>query len=456
MTTIRQPLSPDPADTFSLLYDALDATPFRTGDADAWLTTDAVIEIAQETEERAFEGALDPEAIEETIEVAEDESQRIFAYLLGLDRALMYAHPALGTSDQGALFEIALRYARTGRLSSDAVPGALLPRFSTRGRAGNFPDGPADAFASVVRVPDVVWAQAAHVVVPARYDLNRRDREDGIIVGCAPLLEDPTELSWAAQAGRYRLAVRGAEPMRAKLDSILEALDSSGATIGVLPELACSPELLEHWEALLRSSPPPEESKLRWLMVGTGPFEEDGAVFNRGFLLDRATATPLLTQDKMFRFAISADQMQDWRLEAFLGAGPLDEGISCGDRIALLESSLGRVAILICEDLARLEELAGTLVAHALSHGIAPVFSKETQPHHWEHSKAKTYADAAGTQMVVANSLVVARLTHDDGRVGTALAHGPDGHEVGWCERGTDVALLHLRAGTAPEVVGLA
>jgi predicted amidohydrolase len=108
-----------------------------------------------------------------------------------------------------------------------------------------------------------------------------------------------------------------------------------------------------------------------------------------------------------------------------------------------VESNLGRLAILICEDLARTMTLGPALRDHGLSLAICPVFSEVLELYHWEHSKAKEYAAQVGTQMLVANSRAVGRAQgHED--FGTALGHSPFSTDLVSTTSPEEVALLRL------------
>src|SRR4051794_28343674 len=126
--------STDPADLFTQLFDELPDVPQPQDVAD-WLWDAQVADLSSWISQAALDqGSLDGVEIGELIEQAEDPddplpgAKRRFALLMGLDRALAQIHPHIGTFDSGALTPIGVRYAETGCLSSERVPGALLPR----------------------------------------------------------------------------------------------------------------------------------------------------------------------------------------------------------------------------------------------------------------------------------------------------------------------------------------
>jgi hypothetical protein len=118
-----------------------------------------VLDIAQLVEEAAVaEGVLDPERVADQITLAEDEDERRFAYLLGLDRALAVVHPHFDAVDRGRLLDVAVRYRMTGRLNAEAAAGALLPRVATPQRLQILEDPPTEALADLFNALTVVSA----------------------------------------------------------------------------------------------------------------------------------------------------------------------------------------------------------------------------------------------------------------------------------------------------------
>jgi predicted amidohydrolase len=203
-----------------------------------------------------------------------------------------------------------------------------------------------------------------------------------------------------------------------------------------MPELTLTPGLLEHWIDVLRA-PPPRGSRLRLLLVGSGPLERDerGMVANRAVLLSRSGEV-LLTQDKRHGFALDDDQVEKWGLTEDLdGPGAYAEPLLLGRNLTIRESSIGRFAVVICEDLGRVAQDGRAMLELGPSFLLAPVLSKPTLPHYWEHSDAKKWASEVGADTVVANSLVIedsmrSAGTLEDDRLGTALAHGADGQHT--------------------------
>lgn len=447
------PLPSDPADLFAHLVVGFD-TDFNRHEVFGWMSNDRVSDIASLLEGAALdEGGISPERVEELLDVADpdDYSRQVFAVLLGLDRALLYANPYVGHRDQSELTTVALRYAATGALNSDPTLGVLLPRCAYPARQQFTPNSLNDAFMSVVWVPRSEWSRVDHRRIRPRNDLTRRERESGFVLVCVPFIDDADDFDWSVQerdGGRFfRVALRDGTPVAERIRLLLDELDLEGSTIAVLPELALTDTLLDEWQQALSDRPPPGESRLKWLVVGSGDTTEGTRPVNRCVVLDRVTGEIVLTQDKISPFTLTEEQLGEWKLGGFLGAEAVEEDIESGRRVTVFESGLGRMVVLICEDLARLFDLGPALRSHGVSHIFAPVFSKETKPHHWEHAKAKEYATEAGALVVISNSLVVPRLMEEHGPWGTSLVHSPVTTQLRRSENWNDQGRYEIVAG---------
>lgn len=444
----------DPADLFVRLVVELDVELFDRAEVFEWMHSDRVRDIADLLEGAALdERGISSESIEGLLEVAIDEeyAERVFAILLGLDRALLYANPFFGSFEQGALTRVAARYARTGTLNSDMTSGALLPRCAFPARKQATPNSFNDAFISAVWVPRSEWNRTNRFRIPTRNDLTRVEREAGFEVACVPFVDDADDFEWSTTARHgkhfFRISLPKVTPLADRIRRVLADLDLSGVEIAVLPELTLSRELLDEWQTVLREVAPPAESKLKWLFAGSGDISTPGRPTNRCVLLDRVTGEVVLTQGKIYPFTLTQAQLAEWRLSDRLGEEDAEEDIETERRVVVSESRLGRIALLVCEDLARLVDIAPALRTHGISHVVSPVFSKETKPYHWEHMKAKEYATEVGALVVVSNSLVVGRLMSQTGPWGTALVHSPVLTQLGISQNWHDMAIFRVVAG---------
>ena len=432
----------DHADLFCELFDRLDPARFRA-EGEAWMADPGVAATAAEVERAALAG--------EPVAAGDGDS---FAVLLGLDAAFAHAGPLSGGVAPPALAEYALRYAESGRFDSGALPGALLPRFARPGRGGQLPVDLADAFGSVVRVHAAGWAACEHVVLPARGRLTRANREAGLRIATAPMIRRPDELEWEVEerSGRrfYRIHPADREPTRARVERVIASWDEAGVAIGVAPELCLSRALLERWQSALRERAGAASSRLRLVVAGSGNVNGASPPTNEAVLLDARTGEPLVRQPKVHPFNFTAEDLELWGLADRLTA-PIDEDLRRGERVCVVEAGGTRLAILVCEDLARLHAFAGALHAHGVSLLLVPVFARPTKDRRWERARADVYVDAVGATVVVANSLVIAEILRTPSPVGTAMAVAPGHAVVGHASEPDDVVVFALD-GDGPSV----
>jgi predicted amidohydrolase len=437
--------STDYADLFCELFDRLDRARFRA-EGEAWMADPEVAAIAAATERAAVEGAqvVAPEGAVET-----------FAVMLGLDAAFAHVNPLLSSGPPPpALAEYGLRYAEVASLDSGANPGALLPRFARPGRRGQLPDDLADAFGSVVRVNAAAWDVCDHASLPARARLTRPDREAGLRIATAPMIRDPDELHWQVEERGglrfYRIQPADREPTGARVENVIAAWDEHDVAVGLAPELCLSRALLERWQLALKWRERARSSRLRLVVAGSGNLDGSSPPANEAVLLDARTGEILVRQRKIHPFNFSPEDLELWGLRDRLTA-PVDEDLSRGDRLCVVEAGAVRLAILVCEDLARLHALAPALHAHGISLLLVPVFARPTKDRRWERARAEVYSDATGASVVVANSLVIADILRSPTPVGTALAVAPGHAAVGHSSEPDDIVVFELD-GDGPRV----
>ena len=433
-------MSEDYADFFCWLFDRLDPAGFRAEGED-WMGDPEVAARAATVEASACAGQPVAAA------GGEPGGREAFAVLLGLDAALAHANPLLGGPAPPALSEYALRYAESGRFDSGAVPGALLPRFARPGRRGQLPDDLADAFGSVVRVGAADWDACEHAALPARSRLTRPEREAGLRIATAPMIREPDELEWKVEERSglrfYRIHPADQECTRARVEKVIAAWDEQGVAVGVAPELCLSRALLERWQSALRERAGAGASRLRLVVAGSGNVEGSSPPVNEAVLLDARTGEVLARQRKVHPFNFSQEDLELWGLSDRLAA-PVDEDLRRGERVCVVEAGGARLAILVCEDLARLHAFSGALHAHGVSLLLVPVFARPTKDRRWERSRAEVYTDAIGSSVVVANSLVVAAVLNSPTPVGAAIAVAPGQAAVGHASEPDDVVVFAL------------
>ncbi len=419
-----------PADLFVLLYDAIDDGVFQDWTATRWYEDSQVRQEAERIASTVLDtGSLPPGQVEEAIAGRGDLGR--FVLLLGLDIALAHASPYGPYYDAPRLTGLLVNYLTEGRLNGPETSGALLPRCAFPGR----PLGRRSKaeFFGVHRVPQAEWDRVDHRVLPAVSDPHFT-RDAPVPVGCAPVLEtfDDIEIEFEERLGMtvYRLRPMDSAGIRSRIKAIVRRLDESGAQIAVMPESSLSDALLEHWKEVAFDTAGRDRDRhpLRFLLVGSGPVGGGDPPPNRAVLIDRWTGRELLVQDKLSGFTLDAAQMRLWRLPGAPAEGTAEEYAATGTRVAVLDSSLGRLATLICEDLGRSIGWEREVQACGVSHLLVPIFSKPILEYRWEQQGAERQVSGLGSWVVVSNSLAVGAAIPDEELQGarhTCLVAGP-------------------------------
>lgn len=412
----------DPADCFCALFDSLNPAPFRDGRALDWQADATTRTAAEEVAAAVRKGAFTRQSADISIAAAADPARRRFEILRGLDTSLAQAHPLYGTPSPGALGKVADRYLERGRFNSGRVNGALWPRFSLGADGAAALEEPQAAFVHVVRISPETLAQVERNVLEEPFGTGPATRA-ALRFACAPIFETYEDVEFQAPAVGYAL-----RPNRSRVSGrparAVAAMDASGAAVGCAPEGTLDEQLLGEWRSAA-GAPRPAGSMLDFVLAGTGPV--GGAIVgprgaNEAVVLERLTGGEILRQRKRSRFTMRSGQIDDWRLSTHLGRGPSTEDIVLGDRLSILECSLGRVAVAVCEDVARLPQFGPTITDAGVSLLLVPVFSKELREHYWEDVAAKAYANGIGAQVLIINSLAVA---HARSSVVPPLPGGP-------------------------------
>jgi predicted amidohydrolase len=268
------------------------------------------------------------------------------------------------------------------------------------------------------------------------------------------MIREPDELHWEVEerGGRrfYRIHPADREPTQARVAKVIAAWDEQDVAIGIAPELCLSRALLERWQAALKWRAAAKTSRLRLVVAGSGNLDGSSPPANEAVLLDARSGEVLVRQRKVHPFNFSPEDLELWGLADRL-TGPIDEDLSRGERLCVVEAGGVRLAILVCEDLARLHAFAPLLHAHGVSLLLVPVFARPTKDRRWERSRAEVYSDAIGSSVVVANSLVIAEILGSAARVGTAIAVAPGHAAIGHSSEPDDVVVFTLD-GDGPRV----
>lgn len=447
MSTERQVSFPaDPADAFAVVYDQLDALWKPTNPLATQRLLSQADQLADIVEASALDGALGSVAAPELW-----DPLILLAWGLGLDRALRHVSPRLARPIHraGHLGKLLSRYLTTGRLSTDAVSGAVVPRWVTPGRQPDPPNSLRGLFKSALRISGQAYAQAEHLRVP-QVSAVPDESEAPLLVAAMPVIDvfadvDCRRISGAGDSAFYSVRPR-ASIDSAKRRALLSALDRSGAAIAVLPEATLSQDDKRAWCALMADTPRAMSNPLRFVLLGSGPMDS-GTVeppHNRAILVTRDGGRVVAEQDKMHPFTLESAQIGRWGLGDCLKNGPLGEYVTAGLEMNILETQLGRLVVLVCEDIAQLIDVGPTVRDFGVSLILSPVFTDEVKEHRWEQEAATSWRDQVGTTSIVSNSLIVASAKGLTANVGTSGAMTPSGYVVASSSKASDVAVFEV------------
>lgn len=443
-------VSDDPADAFIDIFDEVPEELFLGDEAQQLRTVPAVMREAREVEQAILKHGKAPARL---ANLPNDDSQNrvALARLIGLDLILRRVHPHAESPTPAPLLPLATRYVRRGHFNTSRESGLLLPRLMKYGA----PDHLSDKYElfSVVRVEPNRVERIQFQSFGARGWPTIKGKED-VVVACVPFLETIEDIQLERVDkfgdGRYRLGPNDEARLKRRIDEVITALDRSGATIGVLPEGALSKTLLSQWKLRLAQTYPRSRSSLAMVIVGTGPVTGEDPPRNRAVVLDRQ-GEHLWEQDKLCDYTLQQGTIRFWELPN-LGDGDLKEDIHRGSHLFVAETTLGRIAILICEDLQRCDTRRIVPGDLGVSHILVPVFDRLLEKRRWHKTAAEPYLNWTGSRVAVSNSRVVGNLMSKPSPMSTALGMSPPpgirGYEVdiGKTDSPIDAACIEMRA----------
>ncbi|MDC0769368.1 hypothetical protein [Streptomyces sp. HD] len=402
-------LPADPADLFVALYDELPDEHFSGRQALTWYNDPDLQNLADSVcDDVTQHGRATLSLVRGIIHEYGDMGR--FTVLIGLDQAFRHAGVHPGYIPDTKLEWLSRRYNETHSLNSNTKhTGLLLPRFTRPGRLLAEPADKPDFF-GVHRVTPSQCAGIRHTGIEPDIDPGFHP-EKPISIGSAPIAETHHDLKFdyseANGAGLYRITPKEGV-LGPRIETVIHDLENSGAVIGVLPECTLSNDLLEHWEGLLDADPPPASS-LEWILLGTGPLGCMDPPPNRAVLVDRITGKHLLKQDKRAGFTFGVGQAAEWGLPGRPVREPVAEDITRGQQVTVLETTMGRIAVLICEDVKQNAAWIGKCQAFGVSHIFVPLFAAPIswELKKWERIAAEHCVDELGAWVVLANSLAV-------------------------------------------------
>ncbi|OYD82779.1 hypothetical protein [Azospirillum brasilense] len=318
-------------------------------------------------------------------------------------------------------------YKRHGRFNSDAAEGQLILRPGLFDRSVNIREvtplrgsfDVADLFHTLLLLPPTLAAECPHGEDGERpvsvafhrvaevADQCPSDPDWAPVVGVVPLAlaeEDLVLGTFSKDGADWYAATPG--DLGARASSAIDALAAEGATIVVFPEVAADPATLGAIKAAVRRQA--VDGPIRYVLVGVRQDgEKGGKPRSTAVLLDR-TGAEMFCQTKLHCWDLDADQCRSYDVR-----GPdgrlLDEAkefIAPGDGVTIVElPNMGRLAVMICEDLGREKPAAWLCRAKLLDWIVTPVMDAGLTEERWQAHAGDESSRAGSCRVVVANSM---------------------------------------------------
>lgn len=408
-------------DDYVNLYDLLEGLQrknlVRDGDLRRWADDPTVSAMRESvTEHVSKTGRLEQHV------PCEKDPKACFGTLLGLYDALQLLHPDNGDIVPGSLLELYRHISVECRLNRH-TDGGLLFRRRDPPYSVDDPRTVAEYTSHIIRVPRHYWEQVHMERVRPLNDIGRpgilnNEAAGGFSVAQFPFLSNGSEIEFDLLVvdGKDFYSARPANhrDWDERIRGVLNLADSvATADLVLLPELAASDEILSKWQKAVHEIPRPGNSRLQWILIGSGPITRTGSnsregdwPANRAVLIDRKSGKVIVTQDKMRPFTFDAKT----RPHHARGESPLHEHITAGSTLNIIESEIGRFAILICNDLSHVEPVGEIVAALGVSHVLAPVATSPIDPtRHWVKEAARQLLGRAKCGVAVSNSFIFGR-----------------------------------------------
>jgi hypothetical protein len=218
------------------------------------------------------------------------------------------------------------------------------------------------------------------------------------------------------------------------MPALVRRLEAAEVNLALLPETVATADV---GEALRRAMIANNEARLsagalpslRLAVLGVGGTRSNVA---KVFASD---GTPLLEQPKANAWRLDEFQQERYGLTPALGGGDRDEDIVPGASQTFLDDpGLGRIAVLICEDLARGETAWQFTTAATPTIVLGPVCDGSLTRDRWAFQAAKSIGDEPGALTCVINSFVLSEYQRDaqGGSASTPVGIGIVLHPDDW------------------------
>ncbi|MCP4657728.1 MAG: hypothetical protein GY856_20160 [bacterium] len=299
-------------------------------------------------------------------------------------------------------------------LKTPLRPGSALPRTEEGGNRLE------DQFEWLTCFPSSVPGKPCTIslrVLEERKDIELGDApEPDLRVALIPLAERAEDLVLEARRRGescwldVRPAAEREEGLAEKAAEALRLASKQGAQVAVLPELVVSAPvrraIFETLEQLVNETQ--GLPRLQLVVAGSGLSEErhpeSGMPYNECIVFGRE-GRELWRQRKLNHYSVPGAVLESCGVEVPETEAGYRERFHAGRVLQVRDSALGRMAVLICQDLYEFEPGERLLDQLRPDWVFCPVLDGEIRVGRWTHQRANPIADRHGVSTVVVNSL---------------------------------------------------
>ncbi len=370
-----------------------------------------------------------------------DPDKRAFVVARCIDDCLEPFHPRYRQTLRGrrarmglGLHEIDSYYLRHGRFNKSTESGLILPKAPLRpGWIRRRPDVSDNQlrdrfrFLSYYREPELREHTVSVRKLPEYKDIDGRSiARQGLRIAVIPLATYPNDLSLRTREDRRGRLDIEPDPSREELladraSAALFAANAEGAQIALFPELVVSLAVRKAIVETLRQITETDgTSALQLVAAGSGACTDAGRTYNECVVFN-GYGWPLWRQRKLTQYSPPAERLERWGAQVSRRE-KYRENYHGGGELQVIDSSGGRMTVLICQDLFE-DKPSGRVMRELRPDWVfCPVLDSELEVGRWMHQQSMPLAARYGVSVIVVNNLDLPRRERPRGRkFGVAL-----------------------------------
>jgi predicted amidohydrolase len=232
--------------------------------------------------------------------------------------------------------------------------------------------------------------------------------EDGLRIAVAPLVHGMDDLEFERideDNGRraFRAALKDPARIASRAGRVVRRASRLACDVVIFPELCLAPKGQQLVKDVLARSVRRANGRPWLIVAGTAQTPcSSGGHHNRALVLD-TSGNEVLAHNKLFPYEMSRREETRYGIGEALLEEPRVEDIVVEPRsLEILECPLGRVAVLICEDLSNTTLFAPVVQDFEIDWLLVPVMDGVQNLERWTAKYSARFADDFGTSVLVA------------------------------------------------------